>query len=258
MVQLVIPCHNEAERFNKKAFFSYYEDLENVNFIFVNDGSTDSTQQMLETVQKECQRRDSSIEVTILNLNENVGKAEAVRQGILFAIKNTNTKFVSYFDADFSTPLTEINNLLKVIENDGSRKVVLGSRIKKAGSYIERSQIRHYTGRIFATVVNNLILRIAIYDTQCGAKLFTKECAQQIFDTPFISRWLFDIELISRIQIIYSVSDLNKVIYEQPLNVWKEMGDSKIRFKDLIRMPYQLFLIYNKQKNDFKKSRGMV
>ncbi len=258
MVQLIIPCYNEAERFNKKLFFSFVEALVNVHFIFVNDGSTDTTNNLLEEIRIKALNENPDARVTILNLPKNVGKAAAVREGILFALKNSDTEFVSYFDADFSTPLSEISNFIKVVEIDNRRKAVFGSRIKKAGSHIERSQIRHYTGRIFATVVNNLVLKIAIYDTQCGAKLFTRECAENIFKEPFISRWLFDIELIVRIQVLYQDLDLNKIIYEQPLEVWKEMGNSKIRFKDLLKMPYQLFLIYNKQTNDFKKSGRMV
>ncbi len=256
MIDLIIPCYNEAARFNKNLFFSYFEELENVHYIFVNDGSTDSTKELLDNLKLECKARNPEIPFSILNLKENVGKAEAVRQGVLFALKSTETEYVAYFDADFSTPLTEIDNLLQAIKTDNRRKAVLGSRIKKAGSVVERSQIRHYTGRIFATLVNNTILQIAIYDTQCGAKLFTKDCAKKIFNEPFVSRWLFDIELISRLQLIYPSTELNGIIYEQPLETWKEMGSSKIRFTDLLRMPYQLFRIHQKQKNDFQKNLG--
>ncbi|MBG44198.1 MAG: glycosyl transferase family 2 [Aequorivita sp.] len=258
MVQLIIPCYNEATRFNIHTFFDNFQFLENVHIIFVNDGSTDTTQELLLTIQLECETKNDTATVSILKLPNNVGKAEAVRQGMLLATKKPNTRFVAYFDADLATPLTEIKSLLNAMQSDSQRKMVLGSRIKKAGSTIERSALRHYTGRIFATVVNNLILKTAIYDTQCGAKMFTKQCAQQIFAEPFVSRWLFDIELISRMQVLYPTSHLNKIIYEQPLNTWKEMGDSKIRIKDLIEMPYQLYQIYNKQKDDFKKNKGTV
>ncbi len=258
MVQLIIPCYNEATRFNINAFLDYFKGLENVHILFVNDGSTDSTQELLLTIQLECETRNDNASVSIIKLPSNVGKAEAVRQGMRVATKKPNIKFVAYFDADLATPLTEVKNLLNAMLNDSRRKMVMGARIKKAGSHIERSAVRHYTGRIFATVVNNLILKIAIYDTQCGAKMFTKECAQQIFAKPFVSRWLFDIELISRIQMKYPTDQLNKIIYEQPLNTWKEMGDSKIRMKDLVEMPHQLFQIYKKQRDDFKKNEGMV
>lgn len=248
MIQIIIPCYNEAERFNKEMFFSYFDVLEQIHYLFVNDGSTDATKSMLDAVKNEAFQRNPEVSVQVLNLPENVGKAEAVRQGVLTATENKDTKYIAYFDADFSAPLTEINNLKKAMTANTNRKAVLGSRIKKVGSFIERSSMRHFTGRIFATVVNNTILKIAIYDTQCGAKLFTKECAQQVFKEPFVSRWLFDVEVISRLQELYPINELNQIIFEQPLTVWKEMGDSKIRLKDLLKMPYQLFLIYKNQK----------
>lgn len=248
MVQIIIPCYNEAERFNKKMFFSYFDALEQVHYVFVNDGSSDATKNLLDDVKNEAYLKNPEVSVQVLNLPENVGKAEAVRQGVMTAVENNDTKYIAYFDADFAAPLTEINNLKKAITANKHRKVVLGSRIKKSGSLIERSPMRHFTGRFFATVVNNTILKIAIYDTQCGAKLFTKECAQQVFKEPFVSRWLFDVEVISRLQELYPVKELNQIIYEQPLTVWKEMGDSKIRMRDLFKMPYQLFLIRKNQK----------
>ncbi|MBT0608847.1 glycosyltransferase [Aequorivita echinoideorum] len=252
MIDIIIPCYNEAARFNKKLFFSYLENLEQVHIIFVNDGSTDGTREMLNQIKTESISINEKTPITILNLDKNMGKAEAIREGVLFSMQNPKTENIAYFDADFSTPLTEITNLYRAMKEDTKREMILGSRIKKAGSTIERSQMRHYSGRIMATIVNNTILKIPIYDTQCGAKLITKRCAEIIFSEPFVSRWLFDIELISRLQVRYSKKSLKEIMYEQPLKTWVEMGDSKIRFKDLLRIPYQLFLIYKKQTNDEK------
>lgn len=257
MNNLIIPCYNEAGRFNRKLFFIYFDELVDVHFIFVNDGSTDDTKGFLENIRLEGISKNPKIPITILNLKKNAGKAEAVRQGVLFSLQSPNTKYIAYFDADFSAPLTEITELLKGFEEDPSRMAILGSRIKKAGSLIQRSSVRHYTGRIMATIVNNLLLEIAIYDTQCGAKVFSRNCAELIFREPFVSRWLFDIELISRLQVHYSVDSLRKIIYEHPLKEWREMGNSKIRFRDLMIIPYQLLIIYNKQRDDFKKNQKL-
>lgn len=75
---IVIPCYNEALRFPKKDFIDFIDSLSNeIKICFVNDGSKDSTFEMLKELQE---KKSDNIE--ILNLNQNVGKAEAVRSGI--------------------------------------------------------------------------------------------------------------------------------------------------------------------------------
>ena len=73
---IVIPCYNEANRLNKDAFLSFVLNNEDIEFLFVNDGSTDDTLSMLQTFSTENNK------IHYLDLAKNGGKAEAVRQGI--------------------------------------------------------------------------------------------------------------------------------------------------------------------------------
>lgn len=238
-ITLIIPCYNEEFRFPIKEFSEFCNISEGISFLFINDGSSDNTRGILDSLSKDKEN------IQVIHLEENIGKAEAVRAGVLFTIKNQGSKFIGYFDADLATPLEQLFLFQEAIRNS-SRKVIYGSRIKRAGSNIERNGFRHYSGRVIATIINIFILNIPVYDTQCGAKLISTSIAKDIFKDPFISRWLFDVELLGRLQNKYDQKELISMVYEVPLTEWKEKGNTKIRILDILMIPLELMKIYNK------------
>ena len=75
---------------------------------------------------------------------------------------------------------------------------VFGSRIRRLGAAITRDPLRHYFGRVFATLAS-MVLDLAVYDTQCGAKLFrVNDDLRRAFGHVSL-RWIFDVELLARI-----------------------------------------------------------
>lgn len=203
-------------------------------FYFVNDGSTDSTLHLMRELEAGYPSK-----VEILDLPENRGKAEAVRQGILSALATDRFHYIGYLDADLATPLEEIGFLLMNFDQDVT--VVIGSRIKRLGAEVNRSLLRHYFGRIFATAAS-VYLGMGVYDSQCGAKIFESHVAKELFSRPFVSRWLFDLELLYRLKR-KAATGLSWNIIEVPLRTWTEKGDSKIKFPDLLKVPYELYRI---------------
>jgi dolichyl-phosphate beta-glucosyltransferase len=94
----------------------------------------------------------------------------------------------------------------------------------------------------------SITLRLAIYDTQCGAKLFrvTPELGV-ILREPFLSRWVFDVEILAR-SIAFHKGDvgyLHQAIYEFPLPRWHDVAGSKVRPGDFFKGAIDLFRIYN-------------
>ena len=94
------------------------------------------------------------------------------------------------------------------------------------------------------------VLKIPNYDTQCGIKLFERKLALQLFARPFVSKWLFDIEIFIRTMEQTGMVDYTQNVKEVPLHEWREVAGSKLKLTDFIKAPIEIFRIY---KAYFKK-----
>ena len=237
---IVIPCYNEENRLDKNKFKSYLDNNSDIFFIFVNDGSTDNTKELIDSIENAYPQR-----VKHLSLMKNFGKAEAVRCGVLKSIE-LGAKNIGYWDADLSTPLFFIKQMLDKLNSKVT--LVLGSRVKLLGYNIERLPIRHYSGRIFATFAS-IILELPVYDTQCGAKVFRNNFEiQKAFSRSFSVNWSFDIEFLGRLKIIknhFSLKPLAETAIEQPLEKWVHCPGSKIKALDFFIAIKELITLKN-------------
>ena len=231
---IVIPCYNEANRLDASAFHHLVR-IPDVDLLFVNDGSTDRTSIVLNEICATMENR-----ATVLTLARNSGKAEAVRQGMLRAL-DSGADIAGYYDADLATPPREMLRLIAVLDESGAL-VALASRVRLLGTKIERRALRHYLGRIFATVAS-LCVGIPIYDTQCGAKVFrASEPLREALADPFTSRWGFDVELIGRLLIgDQGTPGISPACFlEMPLKSWRDVPGSKLRASDFPKTMFEL------------------
>lgn len=220
---IVIPCFNEAARLDDTALLSLLE-MPGVELLFVDDGSTDDTRAHLAALVERAGGRAS-----VLSLDANRGKGEAVRRGLEQALLDGALR-VAYLDADLSTPPAEMLRLLQALEDRPDVDVVLGSRVRLLGRRIERHPLRHYLGRGFATAAS-LTLGLPVYDTQCGAKAFRRTPALlAAVRAPFSSRWVFDVELLLR--LLTGGDDApglsERSFLELPLKEWRDVRGGKL------------------------------
>jgi dolichyl-phosphate beta-glucosyltransferase len=224
-VAITVPCYNEADRLKCDAFLDFVREHRDVMFIFVNDGSTDNTGQLLNSMSK-----SEADNIRLITFDTNRGKAEAVRQGTLSAIA-AGARYVGYWDADLATPLNPILEFVDELKKRSDLLLVMGARVQLLGRTIVRKAYRHYLGRIFATFAS-VSLRLPVYDTQCGAKLFVaSELVALAFRDPFISRWIFDVEILARLVCRGNVNP-RIAICEYPLFEWYDVKGSKVKLKD--------------------------
>lgn len=231
---LVVPCFNEELRFDT-SYFSQILETNSSKILFVNDGSTDGTAHVL---RKFCLENKSSLD--FINLPNNCGKANAVRAGINLAL-NSDAEYVGFLDADGAFPAYVVRQGIDYVGKSGrSHNSYWFSRVMLAGSKIERNQSRHYLGRILVTLLT-INLKNCPYDTQAGFKVFTNnELTAQIFQQPFRTRWLFDMEIFLRMITI----GLDKEIKEIPVEAWRDVAGSKIRPLSLFRILKEVFIIW--------------
>ena len=231
---LVVPCHNEAARLDTAAFLEWVHGSASRRVCFVNDASTDETADVLNRLS------ERQPQVVVLHLPEHSGKAGAVRAGML---QHAGSDFVGFWDADLAAPLTEVESLAQVFARHPTLQVVSGIRVLRLGATIQRSAVRHVFSRLFVTAAS-VLLNLLAYDTQCGAKLFRGGVVQPLFAEPFVSPWLFDIELYLRFRRLYSDTGLATRVYEHPLTEWKAVGHSRLGQWDFVRAPLQLWRIF--------------
>ena len=246
---IVIPAYNEFDRFPMKEYEAFLTKYSDACLCFVDDASTDQTEKILAKLTDLYPEQ-----VLVLKNPKNLGKALSVRHGVLYCYENSISPALAYLDADLATSLEECYSLLDFLEH---REFIFASRILKIGSVVERRFGRFLIGRIIATMISN-ILKIKVYDTQCGCKVFRADIAPVLFGEKFISRWLFDVELFSRILVAYGLEEGLSKMEEIPVKRWVDRGASKVKLTYFFRLFYDLYLINRHHKRGMRGRQAKI
>ncbi|TXD51485.1 MULTISPECIES: glycosyltransferase [unclassified Polaribacter] len=241
---IIIPCYNESNRLKIEDFTQFLEHHKQVFLCFVNDGSLDNTAAIIE--QFNVSFNENS---TLLSLEKNQGKAEAVRQGVLFANKNYSLQKIAYLDADLATSIEECYQISKQIKEE--TVFAFGSRISKIDNTIDRKKYRFFIGRFIATLIS-MQLGLSVYDTQCGCKVFKTEIVAAVFKEKFISKWLFDVEIFHRLMALFGKQEMHKICKEEPLKSWVDTDDSRLKMTYFFKLWFDLLSIRNRYKAALK------
>jgi len=219
-----------------------------VEWIVVNDGSSDKTCQVFEhyvaKIQKESQQSNNAAHKNrhflfkLVSLNKNEGKGAAVHVGM--------TEATGYFrlmvDADGATTFgkgleavtqellqhhdnnTTTGGGASTTQNDSSTiipsVIIFGSRAGEGGA--QRTALRAFLMHSFLWLRSCVVgTPVSLRDTQCGFKLFDKTSAMQLFSNLHLRRWAFDIELV------YVALSMGMLIQEVTVP-WHEVDGSKL------------------------------
>ena len=232
-IGIVIPCYNEEERLLGEEFKSFTRKNLGYHLCFVNDGSKDRTLEVLHELSKG--REDY---ISVYDCEKNGGKAEAVRLGMLHLAKQSQFDYIGFLDADLSTNFDDFVDLANTISNS-QYKLVFGSRMARMGADITKQSARAIISKTINFIIRK-ILGMDINDTQCGAKIMTKDVIEKTFQEKFITQWIFDVEIFMRMKKIYGTKQTQELILEKPLNRWIHADGSKLSMKNSIKIVGQL------------------
>lgn len=231
-VTLIIPCKDEAERLEQSVILEAVEKNPALSILFVNDGSRDGTSEILAHLVH------ASPAIAAIHLSRNVGKAEAVRAGVKRLLQEDGEGLIGFWDADLATPLEDVERFVSVFERDSTTEMVVGSRWPHLGASVERTGFRDFSGQIMKFLIRR-VLRAPVYDTQCGAKIFTRQLARDVFAGRFLSPWLFDVEMFRRM----GKRRILKGVKELPLECWRDIAGSKMTLGGAMRSVLDLVRI---------------
>jgi len=220
-LSVVIPAYNEEQRIGESLTKTDdYLKKQGYDFelIVVDDGSNDKTVDLLKTYSRKITN------LVILENEINQGKGYSVRNGILAS----KGDIVLFTDADFSTPIEEVDKLLHWLEN--GYQIAIGSRaMPESQIKIYQAWYRQLMGKSFNKIIQ-LVLNLDYYDTQCGFKCFRRDAALEVFKALKSCRFSFDVE------VLYIAKHLGLKVKEVPI-CWFNSTGSKVRLiRDSLKM----------------------
>ena len=233
---IVVPCYNEALRLDVHMFREFAREHRDQRFLFVNDGSTDADPGGARGPpgsDPDC--------FAICDLPRTWARprpSAGVCCGHSRPLPSTWDTGMPISRPPWMPSSPSAPPGLEARHRHGVRRPGQPSRPLR-----ERSSLRHYLGRIFATAAS-LALGIGFYDTQCGAKLFrASHELMSLFQGPFATRWLFDVEIIARLIAARRGTDrprVDEIVYEFPLHEWHDIAGSKVKPRDFVKAFFEL------------------
>lgn len=237
-ISTVIPTYNEGDRL--AAFLDEWVAAAlahsglTVTAIVVDDGSAaeiaKAQEAVVTRVARELSANNSSHRIEYIRADRNRGKGAAIRLG--WSRAPLDATWLTFIDADGAIPAREywrVAAMLPTTEAD----VVCACRIKMAGRTIDRTLFRHFQGRLFATLAEELF-HLGFYDTQTGMKAFRGSMLRPLLASLCEDRWLLDVELL----VLMHRAGARCV--EIPIDCYMRGGSSLVFGLDPLRMAVQL------------------
>ncbi|MDD3722593.1 MAG: glycosyltransferase family 2 protein [Lutibacter sp.] len=161
---IIVPVYNEEDNLKRVELeLTNYTKIatKKTNILFVNDGSTDKSQQLIEEI---CANNP---DFSYISFEQNCGLSAAIAAGF----KNVDAELVGYIDSDLQTAPEDFNLLLKEI---GEYDLVTGVRANRKDSFVKNMS------STIANVIRRSFTHDGMDDTGCPLKVIKTEFAKNI------------------------------------------------------------------------------
>jgi glycosyltransferase involved in cell wall biosynthesis len=232
---LLIPAYNEERRIEPvlRDYARYFQQHYHGKFqlVVVLNGCRDNTLGVVQRVRADYPA------ISFLDFSDPIGKGGALIEGLKLA---PLADVIGYVDADGATPPPAFHDLVKHI---AEADCVIASRwLPGAVLHVEQSGKRQFASRVFHLIVE-LLFRMHIRDTQCGAKIMRRQAVETVHSTLRIADMAFDINLL------YSLHRAGFKILEVPTE-WTDKIGSKVHFfrtsLTMFLSAFRVWLIYTR------------
>ncbi len=158
--------------------------------IVVDDGSTDDTARIAETVKVSPQESKR-----IIRSENHRGKGFAVREGIISA----KGEYIMFADSGLCIPFDYVLTGLEIIKSGGYDIAHGARKLKESRISVKQPIFRRLIAWIFRQIfIYFLKIPSDLTDTQCGFKIYKGEAARKLYTESVTDGFLFDIEIILR------------------------------------------------------------
>lgn len=232
---LLIPAYNEEHRIEPvlRDYARYFRDQYYGKFqlVVVLNGCRDNTLGVVNRVAAEFPS------ISALEFPAPIGKGGALIEGLKLA---PIADVIGYVDADGATPPHALHDLVKHI---AEADCVIGSRwLPGSILHVEQTSNRQFASRVFHLIVE-LLFRLHIRDTQCGAKVMRRHAVDSVHSTLRIADMAFDINLL------VSLKRAGFKILEVPTEWTDKIGSKVTLFRTSLTMflsALRIWLIYSR------------